>query len=407
MYIKRHLEDRIIGVSKTFPALLLTGARQVGKTTLLQHLKTSERKYVTLDDPNVRQLAVNDPEMFLQRFTPPLIIDEVQYAPQLFPYLKMAIDHNKKNGEYWLTGSQQFALMKNVTESLAGRIAILNLYGLSQSEIDNSPIRQKLFLPLPEILTARFDTVKAPNLKTVYEKIQKGQMPALFAETPPESSVFYSSYIQTYIQRDVRALSQIGDELSFYRFLKATAARTGQLLNKSELARDSGISPNTAENWLSILRASGIIYMMEPYYKNLTKRLIKSPKLYFLDTGLCAYLTDWLNWQTLETGALSGAIFETWVISEILKNFTNNGIAANIFYLRTKDGGEIDLLIQINGDTYPLEIKKTTNPTKKDIRQFHLLQKAGITPSFGGVICLCKQLLPLDAKNNAIPVSLF
>lgn len=244
------------------------------------------------------------------------------------------------------------------------------------------------------------------DLAGVYQRIFRGQMPALHSEQKPDTYPFYSSYIQTYIQRDVRSFLKIGDEMSFYRFLRAAAARTGQLLNKSDLARVAGISPTTAENWLSILRASGIIYIMEPYYRNITKRLIKSPKLYFLDTGLCAHLTGWHNWETLEAGALSGAILETWVVSEIIKNFNNNGVPANFYYLRTKDGSEIDLLIELNGVIYPLEIKKTTHPSKNDIGHFHLLQKNGCNTATGGVICLCKHLLPIDEKNYSIPIGI-
>ena len=406
MYIEKHLQEYIYSISKTFPALLLSGARQVGKTTLLEHLSEDNRKYITLDDPELRNLAINEPSMFLQRFPAPLFLDEIQYAPQLFPYLKMQIDKKRVNGSYWLSGLQQFSLMKNVSESLAGRIAILNLYGLSQAELETSEIKKELFLPIPEILHKREAANSKLELADVYQRIFKGQMPILFTEHAPDTYPFYSSYIQTYIQRDVRSLLKIGDEMSFYLFLRAAAARTGQLLNKSELARDTGISPSTAEQWLSILRASGIIYILEPYYNNITKRLIKTPKLYFLDTGLCAHLTGWHNWETLEAGALSGAILETWIIAEIIKNYKNNGVPANFYYLRTKDGNEIDLLIEFNGVLHPIEIKKTTHPTKKDIRHFHLLQKNGGKIASGGVICLCKYLLPLDEYNYSIPIGI-
>jgi len=406
MYIFRHLQEKILNVSGTFPALLLSGARQVGKTTLLKHLKENKRKYLSLDDPEIKELAVNDPAMFLQRFPPPLFIDEIQYAPQLFPHFKMYIDNNQQNGLFWLSGSQQFSLMKNVSESLAGRIAILNLYGLSKAELNNSPGKMNPFIPDIQNLEKRAFGKKENDLIEIYQQIFKGQMPRLHINNPPDLSTFFSSYIQTYIQRDVRSLINIGDEMAFFRFLRATAARTGQMLNKSELARDAAISPKTAESWLSILRASGLIYLLEPYFKNLTKRLIKSPKLYFLDTGLCTYLTGWHNWETLEAGALNGAILETWVVSEIIKNYNNNGIPANFYYLRTKDGSEIDLLIELNGVIHPLEIKKTAHPTKNDIRHFHLLQKNGGKIAPGGVICLCKHLLPLNENNYSIPIGI-
>ena len=270
--------------------------------------------------------------MFLQRFPPPLFIDEIQYAPQLFPHLKLQIDNNQQNGLFWLSGSQQFSLMKNVSESLAGKIAVLNLYGLSQSELNNSPGKMEPFVPDIQNLEKRASDKKETDLIKVYQQIFKGQMPRLHIKNPLDISTFFSSYIQTYIQRDVRLLINIGDEMAFFRFLRAAAAHTGQILNKSELARDTGISPKTAESWLSILRAFGVIYLLEPYFKNLTKRLIKSPKLYFLDTGLCAFLTGWYNWETLEAGALNGAILETWVVSEIIKNYNNNGVPANFYY---------------------------------------------------------------------------
>jgi predicted AAA+ superfamily ATPase len=398
------MQDRIKQVSRTFPALLLTGARQVGKTTLLKHIKEEERRYICLDDPEIREMAVNEPALFLQKFPPPLFIDEIQYAPQIFPYLKLYIDNSDLNGLFWLSGSQQFSLMKNVTESLAGRIAILNLFGLSQAELAGSENRMKLFIPERKALEQRQSDNNEVDISQLYKKIFQGQMPRLHTDEAPEHSTYYSSYIQTYIQRDVRKLVNIGNEMSFYRFLRAAAARTGQILNKSELARDAGISPKTAESWMSILRASGIVFLLEPYYRNITKRLIKSPKLYFLDTGLCCYLTGWNNWETLEAGALSGAILETWVISEIIKNYSNNGAQANFYYLRTKDGSEIDLMIDLNGRMYPLEIKKTAQPTKNDIKHFHLIQKNGEHMGSGGVICLCRKLLPININNYSIPI---
>ncbi len=404
MYIIRQMEDRIRQVSKTFPALLLTGARQVGKTTLLEHIKEEGRQYICLDDPEIRELAVNEPALFLQKYPPPLYIDEIQYAPQLFPYLKLHIDKCRQNGVFWLSGSQQFSLMKNVTESLAGRLAVLNLLGLSQAELQGSARKMEDFIPEPKALEQRQIANENVNITQLYQKIFMGQMPRMHQSEPPEIRTYYSSYVQTYIQRDVRALVNIGNEMSFYRFIRAAAARTGQILNKSELARDAGITAKTAESWLSILRASGIVFLLEPYFKNITKRLIKSPKLYFLDTGLCSYLTGWNNSETLEAGALSGAILETWVISEIIKNYNNNGVQANLYYLRTKDGNEIDLLIELNRKLHPIEIKKTAQPTKKDIRHFHLIQKNGGIAGAGGVICLCQKLLPIDAMNYSIPI---
>ncbi|MFC1852377.1 ATP-binding protein [candidate division CSSED10-310 bacterium] len=406
MYITRTFEQSIQSSGFQFPVLLLTGARQVGKTTLLRHLSEAERTYVSLDDPLVLRLAKEDPALFMQRYQLPILIDEIQYAPELLPYVKMSVDKNPQPGMFWLTGSQQFHLMKGVSESLAGRVGILQLLGLSRMEIMNLGKESQVFLPTFESVRRRFSWGDTFNLMELYRLIWKGAFPALFAYENFNRDLFYSSYVQTYLQRDIRDLARVGDQMSFLRFLRAAAARTGQLLNMADMARDADIAPNTAKSWLSILQASGIVYLLEPYHTNVTKRLVKTPKLYFLDTGLCAYLTEWSSPENLEVGAMSGAILETWIIIELLKSYWHSGRRAPFYYYRDKDKKEIDLLIIQDGTIYPIELKKTASPSKHDIRHFRLLDRLKHPVGQGGVICLIERLLPLTESVQAIPVSL-
>ena len=406
MYSPRTLEGYLSKAAAQFPVLLLTGARQVGKTTLLRHLGGSERTYVSLDDPLVLSLAREDPALFMQRFPAPVLIDEIQYAPQLLPYIKMAVDADRKPGGFWLTGSQQFQLMRNVSESLAGRVAMLQLLGLSRRESGGVGVDQGPFLPSAESLSQRARQMDALSLKDLYTNIWRGSFPALALDAKLDRDLFLSSYVQTYLQRDVRDLAQVGDEMAFLRFLRASAARTGQLLNISELARDADVSPVTGKKWLSILEASGLIYLLEPYFTNVTKRMVKTPKLYFLDTGLAAYLTEWSSPETLEAGAMSGPILETWIMGELLKSWLHNGLRPPFYYYRDKDQKEIDLLIIQDGTVFPLEFKKTASPDKHDIRHFSVLEKFGMPVGMGGVICLASQALPLDKTTWSVPASL-
>ncbi|OGI02204.1 MAG: ATPase [Candidatus Melainabacteria bacterium GWF2_37_15] len=403
MYLKRTLAKHLKKISGTFPVLLLTGPRQVGKTTLLQHLEPDERKYVTLDDPIIRSLAQEDPALFLERFKPPVLIDEIQYAPQLFPYIKMSVDKNKQPGAFWLTGSQQFHLMQNITESLAGRVGILKLQGFSQSE-KNHNTDVDPFLPDPEHIETRCKSSVPKSLMQIYEAIWRGSFPAIVLNKEMDHNIFYSSYIQTYLQRDVRQITQIEDEKSFLKFLRSAAARTGQLINYADMARDADISSNTAKSWLSILEASGLIYLLEPYHTNVTKRLIKSPKLYFLDTGLCSYLTQWSTQEALEAGAMSGAILETYIMSELLKSYWHSGKQPQFYFYRDKDKKEIDLLISQNGKLYPLEFKKTASPDKTAAKNFSILNKLNIQIASGAVICLTSDYLPLTREIYSVPV---
>lgn len=402
--IKRTLSKAILDVSANFKVVLLTGPRQVGKTTLLRTMQESERCYITLDDLNVRMAAQQDPAGFLDRIKLPALIDEVQYAPNLFPYIKMAVDQSNRNGLFWLTGSQQFEMMKQVTESLAGRVALLHLQGISlaeeQGRMDDSP-----FLPELALLKTRLQTAKPLTIPEVYYKIWRGSYPAMVAQLDSDQwERFYASYVTTYIQRDVREYLNVNDTAVFHRFMQIAAARTGQLLNYADMARDTGVSEVTIKTWLNVLHASGIIYLLQPYFNNRTKRLLKTPKLYFMDTGLCCFLTGWLNADVLERGAMSGALLETWVVAEIVKSYWHHGRTPRVYFYRDKEKREVDLLIESSGLLHPIEIKKTASIQPLRWRGFSVLNSLEIPIGHGGVICFVNTLLPLAEQVDAIPV---
>jgi len=404
-YLPRTLGKLIDKANRQFPVLMLTGPRQVGKTTLLKSLCDGaggpSRHYVTLDNPMLLALARDDPALFLQRFPPPVLIDEIQYAPGLLPSIKEFADAHGGKGLFWLTGSQPFHLMQNVSESLAGRVAVMHLQGLSFGERHGNGANSAPFLPDAGTQFAP-DVVTSP-LQWMFEHIWRGSFPALSQADAPDRDLFYGSYLQTYLQRDVRDLAQVGDLTAFTRFLRSAAARTAQLLNLADMARDVGVAPNTARHWLSVLQASGLVWLLEPYHTNLAKRLVKTPKLYFLDTGLAAYLTEWSSPATLEAGALSGPIFETWVIGEMLKSWWHNGKPAPFYYYRDKDQKEIDLLIVRDGRIFPVEIKKTGQPGKESVRHFAVLEKLGLPIGKGAVVCLAPERLPITPACDAIP----
>ena len=405
MYYERTIRRIWLEASTQFPVLLLTGPRQVGKTTFLQHTAEESRAYVSLDDPNMRALANQDPALFLDRYDGDVLIDEIQYAPNLLPHIKMLVDANKKAGQFWLTGSQQFLMMKGVSESLAGRVAVLNLLGFSNEERTQQEADGVPFLPGTKSLNTKIKESPVPNLKRVYKHIWQGAFPALIAGSAKNRELYYSSYLQTYLQRDIRDLAQVGNEIAFTQFVKACAARTGQMLNLTDLAKDVDISLPTAKNWLAILQASFQVYLLQPYHSNITKRLVKTPKLYFLDTGLCTYLTGWSDPVTLEAGAMSGAIFETYVFSELLKSYWHRGLQPPIYYYRDKDGREIDFVFEQNQTLYPIEVKKSATLQTSWIKSFVALERLKKTMGRGIVVCMVKQALPLDQNNIAIPVT--
>jgi predicted AAA+ superfamily ATPase len=403
MYIKRHIEDVLKSAVSEKGALCVTGARQAGKSTLLKTLFT-EHKELSLDDTRLQRIAREQPEEFFEQFPPPVFIDEIQYAPSLFPYIKMRIDKTGEKGTFLLSGSQRYEMMQGVTESLAGRINLIDLYGLSMREILGDDYREA-FLPTKEFLQNRRPCALKYN--EIWENIWRGFFPEIVGQNPNWSR-FYSSYIRTYLDRDVSKLSQVGDLLQFEKFMIAMAARTGQLLNIADIAKDTGISQPTAEKWLSILVASNIVYVLKPYHNNVLKRLIKTPKVYFLDTGLASYLIGWDSAQVLQNGAMSGAIFETFVIGEIIKSWTNkDGVAPNMsfYFFRDKDGNEIDLLIKRNGVLYPIEIKKHISCDKGDITAFKQLDKiSDMKRGEGCVVCMADDVLPITATDKAVGV---
>lgn len=399
-YIKRNVEEVIKKEEKLFKAILVTGARQVGKTTMLKNLKP-DINYITLDDMLLNQSAQEDPELFLKSNKPPIIIDEVQYAPDLFRYIKIAVDNSEEKARFYLTGSQQFHLMKNISESLAGRIGIVNLLGLSLREIKELNFN-KPFIPTNEYIEERKKYEMNISYDEIWEIIHKGSMPALYQEES-DSELYYSMYVNTYIERDVRNLTQVGDTLSFLKFMTSLASRIGQLLNLNSVANEVGISLPTAQRWLSILISSNIVYLLEPYYNNIIKRAVKTPKIYFLDTGLAAYLTKWKNKEVLETGTMAGNFFENFVIIEIIKSYYNVGeLRPPVYFYRDKEKREIDLIVEQNGELYPVEIKKSARPTKEMIENFKVLEKVGKVGQ-GAVICMYEKIQDLDEKNKVIP----
>lgn len=406
MYITRNIEQTINRTLSQFKVLLLTGARQVGKTTLLKHMaKDCNRTYVTLDDLAVRSLALSDPALFLQRYTPPILIDEIQYAPQLLSYIKIYADNGAHNGDIWLTGSQRLPLMQGVTESLAGRVGIIDLQGLSANEI-NGMDNTDPFLPEVGELFKRMNNAKKQSLKELYKLIWQGSMPAMYNGGEQDWQSYYASYVQTFLQRDVMKLLQINDEMVFFRFLCAAAGQTGKMINYAELAKAAEISAPTAKQWIKTLEAAGIIYLLQPFMPPGAKYIVKAPKLYFFDTGLAAYLTRWLNADALEAGAASGEFFETWVVTEIYKSYANKGIVPPLYYLRNFNGKEIELIIWQNGTAYPIAVKKSAYPSKA-IKTFAILEPvsadAKIQIGAGGIVCLIDDLLPASDSLYYIP----
>ena len=408
MYITRHMEKPVMELNEQYPVLLLTGPRQVGKTTMLEHLIEVEgkgRKKVSLDDLTLRELAKTDPKMFFQLYQPPLLIDEVQYAPELFPYIKIMVDERHQPGDFWLTGSQLFKMMEGVQESLAGRVALLHLSPLSQSEIMKRPPEPPFSLEL-SLLSERQNGRQMLNTPEVFQHIHQGGMPALVTGTYSNAPIFYSSYIDTYMERDVRRLSNDIDSLKFLRFLRSVAARTSQQVNYKGIADDAEIDQTTAKNWLHVLEALGIIFLLEPYSNNVLKRTVSTPKLYFYDSGIVCYLTRWSSPETAMEGAMSGALLENYTVAEIIKTYQNAGQEPFLYYYRDKDAREIDLILERDRKLFPIEIKKMASPPKKLTKVFDLIDKSPLQRGTGAILCMADQLGAFDQNNLIVPISL-
>jgi predicted AAA+ superfamily ATPase len=373
MYIRRHIEDKIIKSLEMFKVILITGPRQVGKTTTLKQLFKNKYDYVTLDDINELEVAKTDPKLFFMNHSLPLIIDEVQLAPSLFTEIKRLVDESEEYGRIILTGSQTFHLMDNVTETLAGRIGILEFSGLSLREILNDTYKNP-FIPNNEYLGINRST---DNLNDIWEIIHRGSMPELYKKENIDWQLYYASYVRTYIERDVRSLLEVRNLDLFSKFLISLAARTGQLMNYSNISKEIGVNIKTIQSWIKVLETSGIVILINPFSNNALKRIVETPMLYFLDTGLVSYLLKWLTKDTLKNGAISGQVLETFVVSEIIKSFKNNGyLDMPIYFYRDKDMKEIDLIIKDNDKLYPIEIKKTASPNLSMAKNFYLLHKA-------------------------------
>lgn len=405
-YVERALERKFLRMDAFFKAVLVTGARQVGKTTMLKHLAEGrDRTYVTLDNLMTRTLAQTDPVLFFQTFKPPILIDEVQKAPQLFEQIKIMCDESDETGLFWLTGSQQFSMMKNVRESLAGRIGILELFSLSRSEIEGTIFTDELDFSLPSLL-ARQTHVKKNNILDVFEHIWRGGMPQVLHADAEQRQEYYDSYIDTYLMRDIAEAGGITDTVRFRRFLLACAALVAEQINYKTLADAAGISQPTAKQWLQVLQGLGIVYLLQPYANNELKRLSKTPKLYFCDTGLCAHLSMWLTRNTLMNGAANGHYFENHVVIELLKHYAYAKTKANLSYYRDANAKEIDVFVEENNRIHPLEIKKSANPDRREVRKFGLLDKVQLERGHGGIVCMCEEVIPIDEMNCFIPCNL-
>lgn len=404
-YISRHMENRILELSRSYSAILLTGPRQAGKTTMLRELAKKEnlgRKYVTLDDLTERDMAKNDPTLFLQLHQPPVLIDEVQYAPELFTYIKIHIDEHHNPGDFWMIGSQIFRLMRGVQESLTGRVALLHMSPMSQREIIGAPCVP--FKTSMEQLLAERDHIQPVTTPELFARLWRGSMPGLIGGQAPDRYVFYSSYLSTYVERDVRELSGNVDALKFNRFVTAVAARCSQLLNYNALAEDAGIDIHISKAWINILETLGIIFLLHSYSNNVLKRTIKTPKVYFYDTGLVCYLTRWSSPEVAESGAMSGALLENYTVSEIMKSYQNAGLEPYLYFYRDRDAKEIDVILEGDGRLCPLEIKKTAMPDTRLTRVFNVIDKSPLQLGIGAVLCMADKFSAFDSNNLIVPI---
>lgn len=405
-YITRELERKFLKMNKVFKALLVTGARQVGKSTMLRKLaKDSGRTIVSMDDKRNRELARQDPGLFFQTFKPPILIDEVQKAPELFEYIKQICDDTEEKGLFWLTGSESKKLIKNAGDSLAGRVCILRMYSLS--------LKEKLGLTSIEDISYTYeDLVNREKLfpkydiNQIYEHIWRGGMPALLEFDAEQMNSYYSSYIETYLMRDAVDDNGISDTEGFRRVLTACAAFIGNLVNYSDIASAGGVSVPTAISWVKILQTMGIIFLLDTYSNNELKRLVKTPKLYFCDTGLAAYLSMWTSKEVLMNGAASGHYFENFVVGELLRNSVYGEKKVNLSYYRDKNQKEIDVVLEENGLLHPIEIKKASNPERKLVKAFDVLNVSSNKMGKGLIVCMTDKSFPIDENNFMVPASI-
>ena len=399
-YIPRSLETVLIKAIREFPVIILVGPRQSGKTTLLQHLYEGSIPLISLEPPDVRSAAIGDPRGFLALYPPPVIFDEIQYAPELLPYIKEQVDAQRdRPGQFILTGSQNLLLMEQITESLAGRAAILKLLPMSQREILRTPHK-----PLPWESNQPVEISEAATYMALWERILKGAYPEIVRDPGRDNRLWQASYVQTYLERDVRNLRNIGDLILFQTFLRALATRSAQLLNLSDLARDVGVAVNTARDWLSILNASFQVFILQPFLGNINKRLVKSPKVYFMDTGLLCYLVGLQDAQHASAGPMGGAIFENLVAAELYKTITHRGDEPLMYFWRTAAGSEVDLIVETQRKLVPVEVKLSATPRLEMAREIARFRKDfGDRVEQGYVIHPGDKILPLGEGTIALP----
>lgn len=405
-YIKRELERKFLEINKQFKAVLVIGARQVGKSTMLKQLaKEQQRTIVTMDNDYLRELARSDPRLFFQTYKPPILIDEIQKAPELLEAIKIFCDESEERGLFWLTGSQRKRIMEQSQESLAGRLGILNLYGLSQREkagvLDPAPLDFSM-----DCLMQRKALLPDNDINAVFDHIWRGGYIDVQNSTAEQAQVYYQSYLDNYLIADAVNDEGIQDVQGFKRFIRACAALVGNLVNYKTLGEAAGISEVTAKKWLGILQDMDVVYLLEPYSNNELQRLVKTPKLYFCDSGLCAFLTRWLTMESLRDGAASGHLYENYVVMELVKNYAYARDTALLTFYRDANAKEIDVFVEGNGKIHPLEIKKSANPDKKEVKKFSVIEKTALEKGFGGVICMFPHPFPIDRDNALVPSNL-
>ena len=402
-YIKRDLERKFLHISESFKAVMVVGARQVGKSTMLRHLAEGQnRTYVSMDDTQLRSLAQAEPRLFLQTYRPPILIDEVQKAPELFEEIKIICDSSDERGQFWLTGSQSKKLVKRAGDSLAGRLCVLKMYSLSAREKLGISTDEDLDFSLPSLLS-RKRLFPSNNILTTFDNIWRGGLPDVQGKDEEQLGEYFNSYIETYFMRDAVDDYAITDTEGFRKFLRACAAFSGQLVNYNDLGLSADVSGVTAKEWVKVLQSMGIVFLLEPYSSNELKRLVKTPKLYFCDTGFCAYLSSWTTRDVLMNGAASGHYYENYVIAELLRHYAYGRNKVNLSFYRDSKMKEIDLIIEEAGILHPVEIKKSASPDKSAVKSFPVLKEGERTVGNGAVFCMSDAVLPVTETNFIVP----